>query len=207
MRTSTICKGTKHLTMEEIVQKAALIHERMSGNPNFPDAGPLLAVLDARRRAMEVANDRCLFFGGRIATAHRHDCRAALERAIDAVYLHVRYVVGHDLQKALTSGFTARKAPRPLPVPEAPERLRVQRTGHTGSLLVRWQPRHGACAYEVEMRPANAADDAPMDTLLVRRAKALVDGLAPGVEYRFRVRARFAQGATPYSQGVVCMAA
>lgn len=68
MRTSTICKGTKHLTMEEIVQKAALIHERMSGNPNFPDAGPLLAVLDARRRAMEVANDRCLFFGGRIAT-------------------------------------------------------------------------------------------------------------------------------------------
>ena len=207
MRIQTICKRTKHLTMLEMVLKARYIHRCMTGNPNFPDAAAMLAKLDTCRAAMEEANQRCLYHGGRIATAHRKACRAALDAALDDLFHYVRAVSRGRVQVALSSGFTLRKPPLLLAVPDAPQKVRVLHYGRPGALQLRWEPLHGARAYAVEVRPSDRNEEGAWRIVMCNEAKVEVHGLEPGVYHTFRVRAHFAAGTTPYSQSVVCMAA
>jgi hypothetical protein len=207
MRIETICKRTKHLTMVELPTKARVIHDAMSGNPHFPAAAGMLAELDTCRAAMEEANQRCLFYGGLIATAQRHDCRAALEAAIDNLFHYVKAASRRNVSVALSSGFTLRKAPLLLPVPGPPQNVRVRRQQWSGALQLRWEPIHGARVYVVEMKQRDLNEEAPWQHVNTSEAKLQVRGLEPGVYHTFRVRAVLAAGVSPYSQLVVGMAA
>lgn len=207
MRIETICKRTKHLTMMEIVLKARIIHRAMSGNPNFPDAVEMLAELDACRAAMEEANQRCEFYGGRIPTAHRRACRAALEATIDSLFHYVKATSRGNVSVALSSGFTLRKAPLLLPVPGPPQNLRVRREHGSGVLQLRWVPIHGARCYTVEIKERDLNEEAAWLIVTTSEAKLQLRGLEPGVYHTFRVRAVLAAGVSPYSQSVVGMAA
>lgn len=208
MQIKTICKRTKHLTMLEMPLKARIIHRRMSGNPHFPDAGEMLAELDACRAAMEEANQRCVFHGGILPTAHRRACRAALDAALDSLFHYVRAASRGNVEVALSSGFTLRKPPLLVPVPGAPQGVHLRRDRESAALQLRWTPMHGARLYIVEVKEGDINDTSGWRLLkMISEAKLHLEGLEPGVYYGLRVRASFAAGLSPYSNCVRGMAA
>ncbi len=194
--------------MLEMPLKARIIHRRMSGNPHFPDAGEMLAELDACRAAMELANQECMFSGGRIATAQRRACRAALEDVLDDLFRYVRAASARNIEVALSSGFTLRKPPLLLHVPGPPQGVHLRRDADTAVLQLRWAPMHGARYYTVEVKEGDINDSSGWRVLKRSTvAKLHIVGLECGVYYGMRVRASFAAGQSPYSNCVRGMAA
>lgn len=207
MKIETICKRTKHLRMAEMPMKARVILRSMTNNPHFPDAGPMLARLDAARAAMEAANVACLN-GGRMATATRRRCRQELEQAFDSLLSYVKYSSRGDVSVALSSGFQLRKPPLLLPPLDRPSKLTARRTAHQGQVLLRWAPMHGVrnfCVLMSEGMPGESDDWISVGN--TSRAKLKVNGLTSGNYYRFKVIAYSAAGASPESQVVCSIAA
>jgi len=206
MTITTICKRTKHLKMNEMPLKARVILRGMTNNPNFPDAGPLLAQLEEKRAAMEKANLACLD-GGRIATHSRKMCRRDLEHVLDMLVGYVTARSKRNVSVALSSGFQLRKPPLLLPRLAKPEGLRVEMTAYAGLLEVRWQPLQGVRNYCIYMNAVGAEhEDGWTMVAFTSRARCDAKGLVSGDRYRFRVMAVSAAGASPMSQVVGRMA-
>lgn len=207
MNVHTICKRTKHLKMVEMPLKARVILRGMTNNPHFPDAGPLLTLLEEKRAAMEKANMACLLDGGRIPTHTRKVCRRELEHVLDMLVGYVKATSKFDITVALSSGFQLRKPPLLLHKPSKPEDLRVQRTEFEGHLVLRWEPIHGARLYLIYMNKLGAEDSSAWEQVAITsRARFDAEGLESGKHHWFRVVALRAAGLSPISQVVGCMA-
>ncbi|HRP00129.1 MAG TPA: fibronectin type III domain-containing protein [Flavobacteriales bacterium] len=203
MVTHTICKRTKHLTMAEMPLKARVILRAMTHNPHFPDAGPLLALLEERRAAMEAANVACLN-GGALNTAIRKRCRQELEQVLDQLVGYVKMKSGGDVAIALSSGFQLRKPPVKLPPLEKPQNLRWVRSMTSGRVELRWDPMRGARNYMVYMNPDGEGNpDAWRMVGMSSRAKLVLHQLEPGQRCWFKLVGVSASGVSNFSQ-VVC---
>ena len=203
MVTHTICKRTKHLTMAEMPLKARVILRAMTHNPHFPDAGPLLALLDERRAAMEAANVACQN-GGALNTAIRKRCRQELEQVLDQLLGYVKMKSGGDVAMALSSGFQLRKPPVKLPPLEKPQNLRWVRSMSSGRVELRWDPMRGARNYMVYMNPDGEQNpDAWRMVGISGRAKLVLHDMEPGQRYWFKLVGMSASGMSSFSQ-VVC---
>lgn len=199
---TTICKRTKHLTMAEMPVKARVILRAMTHNPHFPDAAPLLAVLEERRAAMEAANVACLK-GGYQNTANRKRCRAALEQVLDQLVGYVKMKSGGDVAIALSSGFQLRKPPVKLPPLGKPQNLRWVRSLSSGRVELRWDPMHGARHYMVYANPDGTENpDAWRMVGTPTRAKLVLHGLEPGTRCWFKLMGVSASGMSSFSQVV-----
>lgn len=201
MRVTTICKGTKHLTMTEMPVKAGTIVLGMRGNPYFPEAGPLVDEVERCAKAMAEANWACLD-GGRIATANRKERRRELDRAITLLFAYVKGKSHSNVAMALSSGFELRKTPHTLPPLGQPENLRVERS-EGGHLTLRWTPLHGARIYEVFIQEeASMVEGVWQSIAFTSRARLRMVRTDAGKYVRFKVCAVSAAGQSPVSQEV-----
>ena len=206
MLITTLAKQTKHLTMGEVVVKARVIGEAMWGNPHFPDAGPLLMELAARRNAMQAANVACLN-GGRMATARRKRCRRMLEQQLDSILGYVRMRSAGDVSIALSSGFRLCRPPLLLPPLDRVQGLRSIPTLNQGRIELRWDRQHGVRKYYVYINTFGPdKEDGWRMMCLTSRAKAILKDMEPGRYIWFRVCAFSASGMSPLSQELRAMA-
>ncbi|MEO8068217.1 MAG: fibronectin type III domain-containing protein [Flavobacteriales bacterium] len=177
----------------------------MSNNPNFPDAGSLLAELEERCAAMQQANLDC-FNGGHAHTARRKLCRSALDLALDKVLLHVRAQCRGDVAVALSSGFQLRKPPILLPPLGPVENLRWVRSMSSGRVELRWDPQHGARNYIVYTNPDGPQNDEAWRKVgAPGKAKLVLYGLEPGQSVWFKVMGISASGSGGMSQVVLAI--
>ena len=207
MKIETICKRTKHLTMDEMPVKGRGILLCMTGNANFPDAGPLLAELDALCTAMEQANVDCLN-RDRHSIARRRTCRRQLEALFDRLLGYVKYTSQGDVDKALSSGFELRKAPLLLPKLPPPANLRSVLTRDEGTVELRWPPMHGARIFHVYLNTQELENDEAWERVgVTSKSRYKLHGFDRGQFVWVRICALSARGMSPMSAPLRAMAA
>lgn len=137
--------------------------------------------------------------GGTAATADKNNKRDALVDLLRQLASYVQETSDNDLAKLLSSGFDAvstSRASQPLEVPS----IRDIMNGNSGQLLVRVGPVKNAKAYEVRyaLSPLGGTPGAWQSGGLFTNSRSMpVNGLTPGSNYSFQVRA--IGGSTGYS--------
>jgi hypothetical protein len=175
----------------------------MTGNPKYPTPIPALTVVTTSVNAFEVAVQDGLD-GGKIAIATRNAARVELLSLIRQLAAYVQTNCEADLVILLGSGFEAVRAPSPVGVLPAPANQRLDYTGNSGELLLRFDRVVNADSYSVEV----AADPAgPWEHQTVTtNTRAIVDGLTPGKVCWVRACANGSQGPSPWGGPATVMA-
>lgn len=168
----------------------------MTGNVNFTTPSPALTVvqtaLDAFATSVQVALN-----GGRIAIATRNAARSELLSLLRQL---ASYVTGHcnnDIVVLLGSGFEAVRTPSPVTVPATPENVRLELTGISEELMLKFQRVYNAPNYSVET--ATSPEGPWEDRGVHSTSRVVLDGFTPGTVYWARVCANGAAGASGWS--------
>lgn len=175
----------------------------MTGNTNYPTPSPTLAVITTSVDALEVAVHDALD-GGKIAIATRNAARnelLALLRQLAA------YVTGNCNATVLTligSGFDAVRTPSSVGVLPAPQNLRLDYTGMSSELLLRFDRVSNAANYSVQS--ANSPDGPWQDQDLSTTTRVTIAGLTPGKVSWVRACANGSEGASEWGGPATAMA-
>ncbi len=179
-------------------ETAQAVLEHLYGNATYPTPPVLEAALQAALAAFSVAIAAAKM-GGPAETADKNNKRDALIDLLRKLAGYVQLNHDNDLAKLLASGFEAvstNKASVPLTAPTIKDIL----NGMTGQLLVRVGPIANAKGYEVRyaLIGAGGAPGPWVDGGLFTSSRGMpVNGLNPGDNYQFQVRA--VGGSTGYS--------
>ncbi len=195
----TVVGGMKGLRAVELVSMAQMIEEHMTGNPNFPDAGPLVAQLGAARIAMMTAITDAMD-GGRTAHFVQRVRKAELKGVLTRLLNHVVSVALGDLPKLVSSGFPQRRPALRIGALPAPQKLVARFGEHPGQVHLGWAPVRGARMYRVEMSDAVPDQDMVWRVVAeVPHAHYTVTDLPSLRYYWFRVVAVGTAGESPFS--------
>lgn len=175
----------------------------MTGNPQYPTPTPTLATMTTAVDAFETAVQDALD-GGRLPIATRNAKRAEL---LSLTRQLASYVQGHcneDLVLLLSSGFEAVKAKTPPYVPPAPENQRLEQTGKTGELALKFDRVSNAVNYSIQT--ATSPDGPWEDWGLSTKARVLITDLTAGKVYWARACANGSQGSSDFGGPATAMA-
>lgn len=177
---------------------AGAVLQKLYGNAAYPSPPVTAAALTTAKNdfsaAVAAAN-----LGGPADTAVKDNKRAALVALLRALAGYVQEKHGNDLAVLLSSGFDAvstNRASSPLDAPTIKDIL----NGNSGQLVLRVTVVANAKCYEVRhaLIGANGAPGPWQNAGLYTNSRSMaVDGLTPGSNYQFQVRA--VGGSTGYS--------
>jgi hypothetical protein len=184
--------GTTRITDTDFVARLNAIHDKMNGNPAYPnppvDMPGFKTAIDAFSTAIAAALD-----GGKNAMAARDKARADVTVMFRLLGHYVEVACKDDMNTFVSSGFVAvtpRQKPtaRPVAVPS----ITAVDQGNTGQLVVTIKPVAKARSYDIHYAPAATAGAAiNWTTITVATAKPapIICNLTPGTTYTFQVRA------------------
>ncbi len=196
---STVVGGMKGLRAVDLASMARRIEEHMTGNPNFPDAGPLVAQVVAARQALMLAIVDAMD-GGRTAHYIQRERKAALKNAMTMLLNHVLSVALGDPVKLVSTGFPQRRPSLRIGPLTAPRKLVARNGDHPGQIHVHWAPVYGSRLYRLEMNDGDPDQEEGWRTVAeVSAARFTMEGLASLRYYWFRVVAIGTAGESPYS--------
>jgi hypothetical protein len=175
----------------------------MTGNPKYPTPLPTLTVVTTSVNAFEVAVQEALD-GGKIAIATRNAARTELLSLIRQLAAYVQGNCGADLVTLLGSGFEPVRAPSPIGVLPAPANLRLDYTGKSGEMLLKFERVMNAENYSVEVAADPAGPWSPQT--VTSSARTIVDGLTPGKVCWVRACANGSQGPSAWGGPATAMA-
>jgi hypothetical protein len=127
----------------------------------------------------------------------RADAMAALRSIVDGFANQARIVYGGDKAKLQAISLDVRKAPTPLGPLSMPLNLQSFTGVNEGTIELQWEPLPGRPMYFVECATSASGPWTLSNT--ERKSRTTCTGLAPGVEYFFRLRAKATGGYSPYS--------
>jgi hypothetical protein len=190
--------GFASATDHSLEQTAMAVHMKTYGNAAYPaptvTEPDFAAALTAFSEAIPTAAQ-----GGPAETADKNNKREALISLLRKLAGYVQENCGNDLATLLSSGFDAvstNRASTPLEAPTIKDII----NGMSGQLVVRVSPIANAKCYEVRYALIGA-DGAPgpwQDGGLFTNSRHMaINGLTPGGNYQFQVRA--VGGSTGYS--------
>ena len=195
----TVVGGMKGLRTVELASMAQMIEEHMTGNPNFPDAAPLVAQVVAARQDLMVAITDAMD-GGRSAHFIQRERKAALKNALTMLLNHVLSVALGDLNKLVSSGFPQRRPPLRIGALATPQKMVARHGDHPGQVHVHWAPVYGARLYRLEMNDGDPDQQEGWHTVAeVTHAYYTMESLASLRYFWFRVVAIGTAGESPYS--------
>ena len=175
----------------------------MTGNAQYPTPSPTLEVMKAAVDAFETAVHEALD-GGKIAIATRDAQRVEV---LSLARQLASYVDGHcnnDLVTLLSSGFTGVKAKSHSYVPAAPGNQRLQYTGKSGELMLRFDRISNAMNYSIECA---TSPEGPWEARgLSTTTRVTLDNLTPGKVYWARASANGAAGSSDFGGPATAMA-
>jgi hypothetical protein len=179
-------------------ETATAVAMKLYGNAAYP-APPVVqadfeAALTAFSNAIATAQQ-----GGPADTAEKNGKREVLIGLMRQLAGYVQANCGNDLAKLLSSGFEA-VSTNHASAPLAPPSVKDIVNGMSGQLIVRVTPVANAKCYELRyaLIPAGGAPGPWQDGGLFTNSRSMaVNGLTPGGNYQFQVRA--VGGSTGYS--------
>jgi hypothetical protein len=175
----------------------------MTGNDQYPTPSPSLKVIGTAVDALETAVHDALD-GGRIAIATRNAARAELLSLLRQLASYVSGNCKADVLLLIGSGFKAVRTPSPVGVLPAPANLRLDLTGLSGQLYLRFDRVPNAANYSVQS--ATAPDGPWSDQGLSTSTRVTIHGLTPGKAYWVRACANGSAGASGWGGPATAMA-
>ena len=201
--------GTTGITDSDFVSRLSAIHDKMNGNPAYPnppvDMPSFKAAIDAFSTAIAAALD-----GGKNAIAARDKARADVTVMFRLLGHYVEVASKDDMNTFLSSGFlpvTPRQklTAQPVAVPS----ITALDQGSTGQLVVTIKPVAKARSYDLRYAPAAPAGTAiTWTTIAVATTKPapIIYNLTPGTTYTLQVRAFGRLGYSDWSSPIDRMA-
>jgi hypothetical protein len=197
--------GTSGITDSEFVSRLGAIHDKMNGNPAYPnppiDMPSFKTAIDAYHSAVGAALD-----GGKNAIAARDKARADVTVMFRLLGHYVEVACKDDMDAFLSSGFVAviprqKSTAQPVAVPS----ITAVDQGSTGQLVVTIKPVAKARNYDIRYAPAAPAGAViSWTTITVATVKpsSTISNLTPGTIYTFQVRAFGKLGYSDWSSPV-----
>ena len=136
----------------------------------------------------------------------RDKARAAVVKLMRDLALYVQHTCQGDMQKLLSSGFTAQKLKRqPVGVLLPPQNVRLRPARVTGQIIARCNKMPDAKAYQWRFATALAPTAWTMTDTVIAANTTLV-GLTRGTDDIVQVRAFGTRGASDWSDAATLMA-
>lgn len=152
----------------------------MTGNTNFPDAGPLVAKVKTASDAFDKELLETID-GGTSNTARKDLCRVSVEDELKVLGLHVQTNCKNDLSILLSSGFKNKKPGEPVEELDAPDNLKVTNGKSSGTIDVSVDKVKGAHTYVFQYTEVPVTEKSAWVTL-VGKAKRSIKNLTPGTQ-------------------------
>jgi len=191
--------GLRGLNPLDKATRAAVVYNKMHGNPNFPNPEPSMAEFHAAylelRRTNLAALDR-----GRSAIFQRNMAVERMDQYMSRLAAYVNSVCMGDVAKLNTSGFPLVKRAEPINSLNQPKQVTGRSTAYPGQVKVRWQTVPGTLVYQVErLMEGTNGEERWVRVALTSRPQLVVNGLPSYVPQSFRVCAVGTQTESPYS--------
>ena len=162
--------------------------EKMTDNPNFPDATALLADLQTKATNFEASMNN-IVNGSKVDTVIKKDIRKELEASLQDLSFYVQQACKGDEAIVFSAGFSVHaRASRVGPL-ERPTNVKLQVGDSKGSLYISCEVVKRALFYVVEYCLSPQGPDSVWIQVTSSRRKILIEGLISGQEYCFRMAA------------------
>jgi hypothetical protein len=184
-----------HMNVPNEVAFTRQVVTKMTGNATYPTPAPALAALTTGANDLETAYNAALAarISSKQATSNMHAKQKALSALLIQEAAYVQNTSAGDQTKIESAGFEVSNANTPIGALPAPQDVELDANVNPGNMGVRWKTVHGAASYIVE----RATDGPSLDYITVATptiAKALVNTMASGTRYWFRIAAVGAAG-------------
>jgi hypothetical protein len=169
----------------------------------YPTPSPTLATITTALNAFETAVHEALN-GGRILIGARNAARSELLSLLRQLAAYVQGHCADDVQNIIAVGFDAVRAPSPVGTLAAPGNLRLEYTGMSGELLLRFDAVKNARNYSVQSSesPNGPWEDQDLSTT----SRVTIGGLTAGKVYWARACANGSSGASEWGGPATAMA-
>jgi len=201
----TVKLGISSLSSTVLLQKGRTVGEMLLGNAGYPSLQAQIPALNTLCDNFEAANNEVLFNAGKLSQEAKRLAETALRKELKDLAGFVQGISGGDKALILSAGFDVTKKASPLPAPEAPGDLIVQRTAVRGILKVKWSRVYGTKLSFLEMAEAGSGDW--QRVVSTSRTSHTMTNLNTGKEYSFRVQVVTSSGISPISEVVTNIAA
>jgi hypothetical protein len=201
-----IITGFRRSSNEQLATVAAAVIKGMTGNKAFPnppvDLTAVQTALDEYLAALAA-----MVQGGTTATATKNNKRDVLTDFLEKLAHYVQTHCGNDREVLLSSGFPAIRTRAAATTSDKPSIISVD-NGTRTELVVKVAGVRRARCYELRSAVVDAGGTTgPWQPkgLFTNSRSMLVDGLIPGSNYVFQVRAINTAGLTEWSDPVAHM--
>lgn len=174
----------------DLSETAQLIHDRMSGNADFPtppvDLVDLRTAITEYSAALVKAKD-----GTKQDTAIKNAKREVLEGMLAENGNYVNLVANSDLVKLEGSGYPLTKLPEPVGILDQPKSFKVSDGPDPGAVsveigVVERAEGYIVLYYEVKQDGSEPPPDAQWQSKTFSKASGLITGLQSGKKYMFK---------------------
>lgn len=194
-------KAKLSLSRRTPAEKLALgrsIVSKMTANNSFPNPIPTMSDLTTALDNLEVALIEAAD-GGRSKLSVRRQRVAELDNLLRRLSLWVENVADGNESLILSVGLEVKRAASPIGLPLMPEGLRASLPGPHGMVYLSWKAVKGAYTYELQMLQGDAPNGDWTKLTNLTRSFYMVEGLASGQQYWFRVSATGTAGTSGWS--------
>ena len=185
-------------TDPQLITDVGGIVSALTGNPNYPNPSPTLAIVSDALKAFEVALSETSL-GGILLTLTKNAKRAELVSLVRQLANYVAATCNSDLVTLLGSGFPIHKPTRNaighLPTPNMPV---LKHGARSGDLEAKTKSVPGVFIYNWQLTLASVPEKT-LRTMQTTGARITFSGLTPGQIYSVKVNAVGAAGPTDYS--------
>jgi hypothetical protein len=198
-----ILTGFRSLTNEQLANVATAVITGMTGNKAFSNPPVDLAVVQTARDEYAVAL-AAMVQGGTTATATKNNKREGLIGLLEKLAFYVQTHCGDDREVLLSSGFPATRLRTPSTAAERPSIISVDNGSRTELVVKAAGVRRARC-YELRTAVVDTAGTPgawQSRGFFSNSRSMLVDGLTPGANYSFQVRAMVTAGLTEWSDPI-----
>ena len=191
-------------TEADLITFAQGIVTAMTGNANFPTPMPALTVITGAITDLQTRIATVTELQNQLRQAHtdKDNSRDDLEQQLTYLANYVEIAAAGDTSKIESAGMPVRSPTTPVGLPGEPQNLNATASTYPGAIDLFWDTVPGAVTYEIQCKIHG--DATPFTNAKTSTAsRTTVDGLTPGTQYAFQVRAVGTAGPSPYSDEAV----
>jgi Fibronectin type III domain len=195
--------GTAKVSDELFLGRLNAVYTGTNGNAAYPnppiDMTAFKADIDAYSALITQALD-----GSKKVISEKKKKRQALAKSYRLLGRYVEIMCKNDMPTFLSSGFQAASTTRTPAQPLPPASILKVDHGNSGELLVTMKSLPRARSYDVRYAPVPAGGGTPAtwttETFASAKIAVPINGLTPGTNYAFQVRAFGKLGYTDWSE-------
>jgi hypothetical protein len=191
----------RRLTIPEKIAKVRQIVTALTGNNNFPNANPTLALITAGADNLEAAYTTTLANKQAVKTSITNQTISEddLVQLVSQLARDVENRAGGDETLIISAGMDVKAGPTASGMPDTPSGLEITIGDHDGELDLSWNPVSGVRSYEIQLSPDPPTNTTWSHAATSTKSSTTISDLTPGTRYWFRVSAISASGQSGWS--------